>query len=95
MPMIAGRLQVYVCHDGSLEVYVDGKDIKKFLHIDASSMWFDFGQASLTVATHPGAETETRPKDFRKSMTFIFGVDPDTIEKEGWAFEDDYCELPF
>ena len=66
--LVRGKLQIYVCHDGSLEVYVDGKDIKERLGINVSSMWFDFGDAALTVEKNPGDETETRPKDFRKEV---------------------------
>lgn len=61
---VTGQLQVYVCHDGALEVYVDGKDIKEALGIDTSSMWFDFGYMSMAISRKPGKQTEARPNDF-------------------------------
>lgn len=66
--VISGRLQIYACHDGSLEVYLDGRDIKELLDINESGMWFDFGQAVLALETSPGSETETRPKSFGKDV---------------------------
>ena len=71
--LVRGKLQIYVCHDGSLEVYVNGKDIKERLGINVSSMWLDFGDAALVVEKNPGYETEARPKDFgfRKTEAII------------------------